>query len=78
MCPSSTCAISPFAARIDDLNVWRVGKNKCACIVGLSTAAHVEPDYFRRQLTIHEELVHVTVEINARRTDAALAAAGSP
>ncbi|MDO9452085.1 MAG: CDF family Co(II)/Ni(II) efflux transporter DmeF [Stagnimonas sp.] len=60
-------AASPIAARIDDLHVWRVGKNKYACIVGLSTAAAVEPDYFRQQLATHEELVHITVEVNIHR-----------
>nr|WP_293394439.1 cation transporter [Nevskia sp.] len=58
-------AASPIPARIDDLHVWRVGKNKYVCILGLSTAATAEPDYFRRQLSIHEELVHVTVELNS-------------
>jgi len=67
-------AASPIAARIDDLHVWRVGKNKYACIVGLSTAAAVEPDYFRRQLAIHEELVHITVEINIHRASDELTA----
>ncbi len=67
-------AASPIAARIDDLHVWRVGKNKYACIVGLSTVAAVEPDYFRRQLAIHEELVHITVEINIHRASDALTA----
>ncbi|WP_295686375.1 CDF family Co(II)/Ni(II) efflux transporter DmeF [Nevskia ramosa] len=58
-------AASPIPARIDDLHVWRVGKNKYACILGLSTTATAEPDYFRRQLSIHEELVHITVELNS-------------
>ena len=56
-------AASPIPARIDDLHVWRVGKNKYACIVGLTTATTVGPDYFRKLLGIHGELVHVTVEI---------------
>lgn len=63
-------AASPVAARIDDLHVWRVGKNKYACIIGLTTATVVEPDYFRKQLAIHEELVHITVEINTRPSEA--------
>ena len=59
-------AASPIAARIDDLHVWRVGKNNYACIIGLTTLAAEQPDYFRKQLAIHEELVHITVEINSR------------
>ncbi|GGI54757.1 CDF family Co(II)/Ni(II) efflux transporter DmeF [Oxalicibacterium solurbis] len=56
-------ADSPIAARICDLHVWRVGRQKYACILGLAVAEEVQPDYFRRQLAIHEELAHVTVEI---------------
>lgn len=58
-------AASEVKADISDLHVWRVGKGKYACIVGLSTAdSTATPDDFRRQLGIHEELVHVTVEVN--------------
>lgn len=57
---------SPVKAEITDLHVWRVGKGKYACILSLSVIDVVEPDYFRRQLSIHEELVHVTVELNQR------------
>ena len=51
--------------RIADLHVWRVGKGSFAVILGLVThdpglaAADV-----RRELARHEELVHVSVEIN--------------
>lgn len=69
-------AASPIAARIDDLHVWRVGKNQYACIVALSTEAVVEPDYFRKQLAIHEELVHVTVEVNTHRDLESVTAGG--
>ncbi len=55
---------SPVKAEITDLHVWRVGKGKYACIISLAVTDAVEPDYFRRQLSIHEELVHVTVEVN--------------
>ena len=57
---------SPVKAEITDLHVWRVGKGKYACILSLSVVGGAEPDYFRRQLSIHEELVHVTVELNQR------------
>lgn len=55
---------SPVKAEITDLHVWRVGKGKYACILSLAVTEPVEPEYFRRQLRIHEELVHVTVEVN--------------
>ncbi len=56
---------SPVKASISDLHVWRIAKGKYACVVGLvSDAAEATPDYFRRAIGIHEELVHITVEIN--------------
>jgi cation diffusion facilitator family transporter len=55
---------SEIQARITDLHVWRVSKNKYACILSLLTSETVTPDYFKKQLSIHEELVHITVEIN--------------
>lgn len=55
---------TPAKATISDLHVWRVGKGKFACILGLVTEAEVSPDYYRHQLRIHEELVHITIEIN--------------
>jgi cation diffusion facilitator family transporter len=54
---------SPVKADITDLHVWRVGKGKFACILSLSVADAAKPEYFRNQLSIHEELVHVTVEV---------------
>jgi len=57
-------ASSPIKADICDLHVWRVGKGKYACILGLVTEGSAEPEDFKRQLRIHEELVHITVEVN--------------
>jgi len=48
-----------------DLHVWRVGK--AAYSVALSVVTHdqnLTPEHVRTALQIHEELVHVTVEIN--------------
>jgi cation diffusion facilitator family transporter len=61
-------AASPIKATLCDLHVWRVGKNKYACILSLATDENVEPDFFRNQLSIHEELVHISIEVNRRRT----------
>lgn len=50
--------------RITDLHVWRVATEAYA--VALSLVTHdteLTPDTVRRQLSVHEELVHVTVEI---------------
>jgi cation diffusion facilitator family transporter len=57
-------AASPIKAQLNDLHVWRVGKGKFACILGLSTDNEVSPEYFKQQLSIHEELVHISIEIN--------------
>jgi cation diffusion facilitator family transporter len=51
-------------ARITDLHVWRVGRGQYACVVSLVTTAAVGADFFRRALAVHEELVHVTVEVD--------------
>lgn len=55
---------SPITVEICDLHVWRVGKGKFSCVLSLATKEDSSPDYFRGLLSIHEELVHVTVEIN--------------
>ena len=57
-------AASPIVAHISDLHVWRVGKGKYACIISLVTRDEIDPDYFKRQLSIHEELAHLSVEVN--------------
>jgi cation diffusion facilitator family transporter len=57
-------AASPVKAQICDLHVWRVGKGKFACILSLATDNDVSPEYFKKQLNIHEELVHISIEIN--------------
>lgn len=57
-------AASPVPATITDLHVWRVGKGKYACVLALAVQGDATPDDFRRQLGVHEELVHISVEIN--------------
>ena len=57
-------AESPIKAQISDLHVWRVGQGKYACILSLVTDKNASPEYFKNQLRIHEELVHISVEIN--------------
>lgn len=58
-------AQSPVPARITDLHVWRVAAGKYACILGLAVSEPVTAEDFRRQLSVHEELVHITVELGA-------------
>lgn len=54
----------PIAATITDLHVGRVGKGKFSCILAVSVNESVEPAYFKEALSVHEELVHITVEVN--------------
>ena len=53
----------PPAARITDLHVWRIGRGQYAVAVDIVTSAEVDGNYFRRALSIHEELVHLTIEV---------------
>ena len=53
----------PQPTTVLDIHVWRVGKGKYACILCLSTGAALDADAVRRALSVHEELVHVTVEL---------------
>ncbi len=55
----------PADVALRDLHVWRVGKGKYACIVSLA-GVDVTPADIRERLSIHEELVHVTVEVEGR------------
>jgi cation diffusion facilitator family transporter len=55
----------PAGAQITDLHVWRVGNGAYACAVSLLTHdAALTPLAVRQALAIHEEIVHVTVEIH--------------
>lgn len=51
---------------LTDLHVSRVAQNQYACIVTLATSqsSGITPDDVRQALSIHDELVHITVEIN--------------
>lgn len=51
------------SAHICDLHVWRVARGSYACILGIVTNDPLSPAQVREHLSIHEELVHVTVEI---------------
>jgi len=57
-------AAGPVPAVVCDLHVWRVGTGKYACIVSVATEAPIDPDDIKRLLRVHEELVHISVEVN--------------
>ena len=54
----------PVLASITDLHVWRVGKDQYACILGLATQGVLSADSVRQALGVHDELAHITVEVN--------------
>jgi cation diffusion facilitator family transporter len=57
---------SSVKAEITDLHVWWVGKGKYDCILSLAVQGDTTPDEFRKLLSIHAELVNVTIEINTQ------------
>lgn len=57
-------ASSPLPADLLDLHLWQVGQGKYACLLSLLTTEEGSADYFKRRLAEHEELVHITVEVN--------------
>jgi cation diffusion facilitator family transporter len=51
--------------RISDLHVWRVGKRAYSCALSVVTHdASLTAEKVRAQLSVHEEIVHSTIEIN--------------
>ena len=51
--------------RITDLHVWRVGQAVYSCAITLVTHdLKLTPDIVRERLSVHEEIVHSTIEIN--------------
>jgi cation diffusion facilitator family transporter len=56
---------APGITRIVDLHVWRVGKQAYSCALSLVTQdLSLTPDKVREQLSVHEEIVHTTIEIH--------------
>ncbi|MCR4298787.1 MAG: CDF family Co(II)/Ni(II) efflux transporter DmeF [Gallionella sp.] len=55
----------PDETRIADLHVWRVGKEAYSCAVSIVTYSEtLTPEQVRQRLSIHEEIVHATIEIH--------------
>ncbi|RZG71398.1 cation transporter [Acinetobacter wuhouensis] len=51
--------------KITDIHVWKVGKAKFSVILALETSdKNLNADMIRQALSIHEELIHISVEIN--------------
>lgn len=51
--------------RVTDLHVWRVGKQVFSCALTVVTQdPDLTPDVVRQRLSVHEEIVHSTIEIH--------------
>jgi Co/Zn/Cd efflux system component len=50
-------------SKITDLHIWQVGAGKFAAIVCVVAHDPKTPQEYRATLKAHEELVHVTVEV---------------
>ncbi|RZG73167.1 CDF family Co(II)/Ni(II) efflux transporter DmeF [Acinetobacter sp. WCHAc060025] len=51
--------------KITDIHVWKVGKAKFSVILALETSdKNLNADMIRQALSTHEELIHISVEIN--------------
>lgn len=52
-------------SRLADLHVWRVGQGAYACALTVVTHdPQLTPDVVRQRLSVHEEVVHSTIEIH--------------
>lgn len=62
--------------KITDLHVWRVGQNVYSCAVTVVTHDPLlTADQVRERLSVHEEVVHATIEIHRCPDDPSLAPA---
>jgi Co/Zn/Cd efflux system component len=57
-------AIADGDAHVTDLHVWQVGPGKYAAIVSLVADQPLAPADYAAKVKVHEELVHVTVEVH--------------
>jgi cation diffusion facilitator family transporter len=52
-------------SHLSDLHVWRVGKRAYACaLTVVSSDLTLNPDLIRRRIQVHEEIVHITIELH--------------
>ena len=51
-------------AKVADLHVWRVGRDKYAAIACIVADVPLAPSVYRARLAQHGELVHVSLEVN--------------
>lgn len=49
---------------IADLHIWQIGVNKFAAVISLVAHWPKPPEFYKQLLRQHEELIHITVEVN--------------
>jgi cation diffusion facilitator family transporter len=53
--------------RVTDLHVWRVGKKVYSCaLTAVTQDAQLTPNTLRERLAVHEEIIHLTIELHQR------------
>ncbi|TFW06796.1 cation transporter [Oxalobacteraceae bacterium OM1] len=59
--------VNDAKTKLVDLHVWRVGRQFYSCALSVVTSnPHLTASQVRDQLTVHEEIVHSTIEIHHR------------
>ena len=48
---------------IEDLHIFRVGKGKFSCILTLNSNSNIDINHIKKELSIHDELVHIIIEL---------------
>lgn len=51
--------------RVTDIHVWRVGSHHLSALISLVTHYPKSPDHYKNLLLEYDEIVHVTIEVNA-------------
>lgn len=49
---------------MSDLHVWRVGREQFSCAASIVTHEPKDPAFYKSLLSVHEEIAHVTLEVN--------------
>lgn len=62
----NTIESAAVPADITDLHLWRIGKSKYSCIIALSTTGNLTPGELKELLAKHDELAHITIEVNRK------------
>jgi cation diffusion facilitator family transporter len=51
--------------KVTDIHVWRVGSHHLSALISLVTHYPKSPDHYKNLLLEYDEIVHVTIEVNA-------------